>query len=388
MATSAPPSAPTAPILAPPAASARRRVDPGRLRWWAAGAAAWTLLALLSALQSAVFLRTIGEPVVWRTLVPGRLVDWYTCAVFTPVYFWMSRHWPLDRRRWPRHLPLWLAATGVFVVLKYAMLAPLVPLLDPRRPAPGFGRLLASNFISETIIFWVLAGVVHAVVFYRRSREHELRAARLQTQLSEAQLEALGAQLHPHFLFNALQGVSTLIHRDARAADEMLTRLGELLRLTLQRGGRHEVPLDEELVLLGHYLAVIEVRFQDRLAVTLDVPDELRAALVPHFVLQPLVENALQHGIARRGGRGRVEVAAACAGDELLLSVTDDGPGLGDGARGFPREGIGLSNTRRRLAQLYGARAALAVDAAPGGGLRVALRLPHHTTPAGERETA
>jgi LytS/YehU family sensor histidine kinase len=300
----------------------------------------------------------------------------------------MSRHWPLDRGRWARHLPLWLAATGAFVVLKYAMLAPLVPLLDPRRPAPGFGRLLAGNFISETMIFWCLAGVVHAVEFYRRSREHELRAARLQAQLGEAQLEALGAQLHPHFLFNALQGVSTLIHRDARAADEMLTRLGELLRLTLQRGGRHEVPLAEELVLLGHYLAVMEVRFQDRLAVTLDVPAALGEALVPHFVLQPLVENALQHGLARRGGQGRVLIAGARTGDELELAVVDDGPGLGDGARAFPREGVGLSNTRRRLAQLYGARGTLAIEPAPGGGLRVTLRVPYHTTPAVESGVA
>jgi LytS/YehU family sensor histidine kinase len=169
------------------------------------------------------------------------------------------------------------------------------------------------------------------------------------------------------------------MHRDVEAADAMLARLGELLRHTLQEGDRHEVPLREELELLEHYLAIMRVRFQDRLTVVTEAAPETLDALVPHFVLQPLVENALQHGIARRPGAGRVEIRAERVGGELRLSVTDDGPGLTarGGGHAFPREGVGLSNTRARLRQLYGDAQHLSLEPRKGGsGLRVTLVIP------------
>jgi len=211
-----------------------------------------------------------------------------------------------------------------------------------------------------------------------------VQAARLSAELADARLEALAAQLHPHFLFNTLQGISTLLHRDPDAADAMLQRLSELLRRTLRRDGAHEIPLRQEIELLELYVGVVQTRFADRLRVTIHVPPDLEDALVPHFLLQPLVENALQHGIARRAGAGHVEVRADRVGDALTLRVTDDGPGLHGGARSFPREGIGLANTRRRLAQLYGAEQRLDLDAGPDGGLSVTARIPWHVAPVTE----
>lgn len=349
--------------------------------WWLIGFGIWTLLALLVALQSALFLGSIGQPVEWKPLIVGRLADWYTCAVFTPVYFWLVRRFPIDRQHWIRHAPIQLGATCVFVVLKYAMYVPLLRVLLPGYRQPGFSGLLAHNFILENIAFWCLLGVVHAIVFYERYKERESQTAELQARLTAAQLEALAGQLHPHFLFNTLQGVSTLMHRDAQAADRMLAQLSELLRRTLQRGVRQEVELREELEMLGHYVGIMQVRFGDRLTFRTEVEPGSESALVPHFVLQPLVENALHHGIARRAGAGLVIVRAERAGDRLRLLVRDDGPGL-DGPGGSPpAQGIGLSNTRRRMQQLYGEQQQVVLEQLPGGGVQVRLELPFRLSP-------
>lgn len=354
-----------------------------KVRLWVLGALVWTLLALLIALQQGLYLESVGQPVAWNRLILSRLADWYTCAIFTPAYFWLVRRWPLDREHWPRSAPMHLVATCAFVVIKYAF---YVPMQNAIYAGTGrsrtLGDTLASSFIFETVAFGCLLGVVLAVEYYSRLREREVQAARLASQLSDARLDALAAQLHPHFLFNTLQAISTLLHRDAAGADTMLARLSELLRRTLQRGGGHEVTLQEELELLGLYLEIVQTRFADRLTLVRAIAPGLDDALVPHFILQPLVENALEHGIARRGGAGRIAISAIREGDTLLLEVTDDGAGLGATGRGPVRDGIGLTNTRRRLAQLYGAAQSLQLAPGAEGGLTVTLRLPWHTTPA------
>ncbi|HEX8906012.1 MAG TPA: histidine kinase [Longimicrobiaceae bacterium] len=375
--------------LPAPALTAAGGASLRRVAAWAAVLGIWTALALLSVLQTAVYLRDGGQAVRWQPMLVGRLADWYTCAVFTPAYLWIARRFPLDRARWRTSATAILAATVVFVVGKYAMFVPLRRLLFPREDLPSFRSTLAGNFISEALIVWAVFGVVYAVEFYRRDRAREVQASALRAELAEARLDALAAQLHPHFLFNTLHGVSALMHRDAEAADTMLAHLSELLRQALAggaAGGRHEIALDEELAILGHYLAIMKVRFHDRLTVAVDVEPGAEHALVPRFVLQPLVENALRHGIARRPGAGRVEVRARRGdGDVLHLSVTDDGAGLqgdaGDGDR--LREGVGLSNTRRRIGELYGPDARLEVRDRDGGGLTVALAIPFRRAAAG-----
>jgi signal transduction histidine kinase len=348
-----------------------------RTTLWLLGFGVWTLLALLTALQNGLFLGSVGARFSWAALVLGRLADWYSCAVFTPVYFYLVRRYPIDRQHWLGRTPLYLVITAVFVVIKYAMYLPIARSLGDNE-AMTYTGLLARNFLFESIAFWCVLGVVHAIVFYERYQERETQAAELSARLSAAQLEALAGQLHPHFLFNTLQGVSTLMHRDPPAADRMLTRLSDLLRRTLQRGGRQDVPLSEELEMLNNSVGNMQVRFGDRLSFQTEIEPGTEAALVPHFILQPLVENALQHGIGRRAGAGLVLVQSSRVNSTLRLLVRDDGPGLDPANQQSPPEGIGLSNTRLRLQQLYGDAQRVALATQPAGGLDVTLEIPFH----------
>lgn len=349
---------------------------------WGIILAVWTALGFLSVSQSVIYSAYSGQPIHLGALIVARLADWYTCALFTPAFFWLADHWPIDREHWKIGLPVHLAAAMLFVVLKYTLFLQVRLWLRPTGGGPTSLRdFLAAYAINEFLVFLAVIGVVHAVQFYRRFRAREIQAERLRAQLAEARLEALSSQLRPHFLFNTLQGISTLMYRDAPAADAMLGRLSDLLRRSLNQPHRHEVPLAEELATLEDYLGIMRIRFQDRLAVETAVAPDAASALVPRFVLQPLVENALEHGIARRAGAGRIEVRAEREGDSLALSVTDDGAGLG-AAPGFPAEGIGLGNTRLRLEELYGDAHALTLEPLAPGGLRVRVAIPWREAPA------
>ena len=364
--------------LTAPLASART-VPRTRLSFWIAGFIVWTALALLSSLQVAVMFWANGRDIAWATLLPNTLLDWYTCAIFTPAYFWLVRRWPLERARAASVITIYLAITSVFVVLKYALYVPIVNqfLADPG-PTMTLRTALTGSFIRESIAFWCMLAVILCIEYFRTQREREMREARLQTQLAQARLDALAAQLHPHFLFNTIQGISTLIHRDPRAADDMLANLSTLLRHTLQHDEGHEITLAHELELLDLYLDIVQERFGDRLTVNLSIADEANDVLVPRFLLQPLVENALQHGIARSAAASRIDITAARQHDALVLTIADDGPGM-DTHRAFPHEGIGLGNTRNRLAQLYGTAHSLQTESGPRGGFIVTVRVPWRT---------
>jgi two-component system LytT family sensor kinase len=346
-----------------------------RWRRWGVAFLIWTLLGLLGFLESVLWLTSRGEPVDWGRLLFSRMVDWYSCAIFTPICFWLVRRHPIDRQHWLGRGLLYLGCTIVIVFIKYAIYVPVVNLVEVPAHVMDFGRVLFKSFIPEILCFWCLLLAVHAIEFYRRYREREVQAARLLAQLTAAQLEALTAQLHPHFLFNTLHGISTLMHRDVEAADTMLSRLSELLRRTLHRGDRQEVPLKEELDVLSLYIGIVQARFADRLHIETHVPAETTDALVPHLMLQPLVENAVEHGIGRRPGAGRIEIRAEQVNGTLRISVSDDGAGI-NGDPPFPAEGIGLSNTRRRLEQLYGDAHQLELRNRAEGGLTVALTIP------------
>lgn len=371
-------SAPARAAAAVPAVSMLERP----LARWGIVVAVWTALGFLSVSQSVIYFAYSGQPIQLGTLIVARMADWYTCALFTPAFFWLAEHWPIDREHWKIGLPMHLAAAGLFVVLKYTLFLQVRLWLKPTGGGPTSLRdFLAAYAINEFLVFLAVIGVVHAVQFYRRFRTREIQAERLRTQLAEARLEALSSQLRPHFLFNTLQGISTLMYRDAPAADAMLGRLSDLLRRSLNQPHRHEVPLAEELATLDDYIGIMRIRFQDRLAVETAVAPDVSAALVPRFLLQPLVENALEHGIARRAGAGRIEVRAAREGETLALSVTDDGAGLSP-VQGFPSEGIGLGNTRLRLEELYGDAHTLTLESLAAGGLRVRVAIPWREAPA------
>jgi two-component system LytT family sensor kinase len=342
---------------------------------------AWTVLGLLSVAQTALFLTQRGTPVLWGSLVPRMMLDWYTCAVFTPALVWLARRYPLDAAHWRRAVPVTLAVSIVCVVLKYALFVPLQRVFFGTRNltfGQAFTGALAANFFIELMIFWAVIGVVHAYLVTRRLQEREQLATALRARLTEARLEALQGQLRPHFLFNTLHGISTLIHTDPEAADRMVVQLGELLRASLDHSGAQEIRLDDELALLERYLAIMQTRFHDRLQVELDVDPETRDALVPHFILQPLVENAMEHGIARRAGAGRIRITARAdeARGTLRLAVEDDGPG----APNETEAGIGLTNTRLRLQQLYGSHQGLLMTRGALDGVEVQMMLPLRTS--------
>ena len=353
------------------------------LRLTAWGFAVYTVFLILKTASQAAWLASQNQPIPWASMIENRALEEYTCALFFAPLFLAVRRWPLDRQHWQRNLPILLLLSLAFVFIKYAfILRPIYTLIWPTT-APTLSAALLDNTVAVLIDFWTIIGVAHAVEFYRRAQARDLVAADLRTRLSQAQLEVLRAQLHPHFLFNTLNSVATLVHRDADAADRMVTDLADLLRATLEQSGSQEIPLGAELDLLERYVGIVRGRFRDRLTVEYVVPAEVRDALVPQFVLQPLVENALEHGIACRPGPGRVEIRVRRVGDELQISVSDDGLGLHGAASSG--HGVGLTNMRSRLAELYGTgnRVSL-VPASPEGGAVAVVTLPfrRRATPA------
>jgi signal transduction histidine kinase len=337
---------------------------------WLLGLLTWTVLGLLSAAQNAAWRAFNGRPVEWLVILPNSLADWLTCGMFTPGFYWMVQRFPIRGERWWTRLPIHLGASLVFVFLKVSVYAPLFNLLNPEMHRT-FSVVLFGGFYADMLAYWASVGVIHAIEYYRESRARELETTRLA-------LENLRAQLQPHFLFNTLQSISTLIYRDQAAADRMLTDLSDLLRLSLRSTASQEVPLREELAFLERYLDIMRVRFGDRLVIAVEADADVREALVPSLVLQPIVENAITHGMADRPDIGHVAVRVRRAGGSLELEVSDDGPGVGSAA---PTNGIGLANTRERIARLYGG--AGRVETLANGGFTLRLSIPFRLTAEG-----
>jgi LytS/YehU family sensor histidine kinase len=220
--------------------------------------------------------------------------------------------------------------------------------------------------------------IVHALGYYRRYQTEMLSRSRLQSQLSQAQLQALKMQLHPHFLFNTLHSISALLNQDREAARSMIARLGDFLRLTLENSGTQEVSLEKEMDFLKCYLEIERIRFQDRLTTLLDVEPSALDVQVPNLILQPIVENAIRHGIAPRSTPGQIEIQAKHLDNMLRIRVRDNGPGLSPNQNGHRKngKGLGLANTRARLEQLYGDAHHFELVNAPDGGLIVTLDIP------------
>jgi two-component system LytT family sensor kinase len=342
---------------------------------WVAGVAIWTALPLLFATQTAIWLSYRNEPVVWSDLLTYRIADWYTCGLFVPLLIWITRRWPVDLQHLATRLPAHVLFLIAISAAKIAVFEPVRGLVGVRQL--GLTSALIGGLITEIVAFGATAAAIHALEFYRRYRERELQAQQLQARLTDAQLRALRAQLNPHFLFNTLNAVTTLLHRDPHRADAMLTRLGELLRLTLRADPDHEIPLAEEVALLERYLDIMRMRFPDRLTVRTSVHPDVEQALVPSFVLQPLVENAFEHGVAHTTGPATIDVDASPSRDGrfVQLQVRDNGPGLSAPMNGNG-QGVGIANTRQRLSEMYGVEGTLEIISAPGGGTLVELRVP------------
>jgi two-component system LytT family sensor kinase len=307
-------------------------------------------------------------------------VTWYAVVVAFPFLLWGARHIDVSHERRRRAVLLGLGMLITFVAATAATEYFIVYGVTPGRP--GFLQYFPVG-LRENVLPWLAAaGIVVAVEARRRSVHATLERERLRAEVAEQRLIALTGQLHPHFLFNTLQGISTLIHRDAEAADEMLAKLSDLLRDVLRHRHHVLVPIEDELRFVRTYLEIAQLRFADRLTFELDVAPEVAEASVPLFILQPLVENALSHGIGGRARGGRVRVRAWKAADRLLMEVADDGAGLPNGAPA--REGIGLSNTRERLRASYGDDQRLTIEGRTGGGTVARIEIPYrrHKVPS------
>jgi signal transduction histidine kinase len=336
-------------------------------------------LALFTTLQLVLTFKYRGSDLTVREAILSGAATRYPWLVLAPLVFWLCRRFRFDGGPWWRsaavHLPASFVFGGLWSVLRW--LESFVPLVD-EKPL-DLERIAIAHLYLWFLSYWILVGVHEAWRNYRRFTVGELRASQLEARLAQAQLEVLKGQLHPHFLFNTLHAISTLIHRDPEAADEMLAQLSDLLRMTLATVGVQEVPLQQELEFLHRYLDIQQTRFADRLKVVVDVPPETLDVRVPNQVLQPLVENAIHHGVDARRGDGLVEIRARAEGDMLRLEVRDDGPGLKATTGAAPKppgSGIGLSNTRARLHELYGPKSALELANYPAGGTLVSLLIP------------
>ena len=349
-------------------------------------ALAWTLVGLVSGSKASVlFVRYLTAPVSRAALVWWQVAVWWLWGLFTPLVLALGRRFPLERDRLRRNAWLHIAGSLLFAAAHMAVSSYTGQLVLPvdmgRLPfRTVFLNTVLNDLHFELLIYWGVLGSGYAYNYYRRYRERELAAAHLQRQLAEAQLQALKMQLHPHFLFNTLNTIATLARKqEMDAVVQMLAGLGDLLRHTLEQADKQEVPLREELDFIERYLALEQARFHDRLTVRMKIAPETLTAAVPSLILQPLVENAVRHGVTKHATAGVIEISAARAAGKLRLLVSDDGPGLPD-AFSVETEGIGLRNTRARLARLYGDEHSFALR--NGVGLTVEMVIPFHALAA------
>ena len=344
-----------------------------------------TVLGFFSAFTAYYYVTTFGageRPASFPLLLLLNLNYWYSWALLTPGILWLARRFPFERGAWLRSVPAHVA--GVFAAtLAHVSLNVPAPteIYTWSGESTGvwstvFQRMFFLNFDWEMMTYWTIVGVSYAARYHYEAQDRALRASRLETRLIEAQLQTLQRQLQPHFLFNTLNTISALMHRDVEAADAMLARLGDLLRMSFETLGVQEVSLAQELDFLRKYVAIEQARFRDRLDVTFEVGEDVLDCPVPNLLLQPLVENAIRHGIGPRIGPGHVWVRAARTGSVLELEVRDDGVGVPAAKLSDLEQGVGLSNTRSRLVHLYGAGHRFEVRRPAGGGLSVVIAIP------------
>jgi signal transduction histidine kinase len=354
----------------------------------------WTFLAILTAANAVLDPRGRGAvpQFAWGP-VGFAFLQYYLWAALTPPLFVLASRFSLERDRLQRLLLL--VAVGVLLAIGMEMIAGYLRfelLYDGPRRGP-FGGRGGGPFVGLRRLFWLddltvfiaimAAGIARDYFWRYRGRLEETarlqaQAAELQAQLAHAHLAALRSQLDPHFLFNTLHAISSLVERDPRGVRRMIARLSELLRSTLDGAQEQETTLEEELSFLHRYLEIMEIRFQGRLQVELRVSSAALDAMVPTLILQPLVENAVKHGVSKVEGTGRIVISAERDGERVVLEVRDNGPGL-DARVDESADGIGLRNTRARLAQLYGTSQRLSLEPAAGGGVVVTVTIPYHT---------
>lgn len=353
----------------------------------------WPLLGLVFGGQFYLFTLQSGYQVSWVKVLAWEVTRWSLWALLVPFIVSFARRLPIRSQNRTRPI-LTHAVVSVLCSLLHLVLFTTFAMLETKWTgaiSPNLTGGFVKNLIPEgwrifrtvfTLDFHIGVLVYWSILVVCQALDSSRRAAQLKTQLATAQLDALKMQLHPHFLFNTLNSITALLHQDVEAADEMIGELGNFLRMTLKNQGGNEVGLQEELKFLNSYLQIQKVRFQDKLAVTFSVQPETLDARVPNLILQPIVENSIRYAISPRKDPGQIEVRAWKDNGRLHIQILDDGPGISGNGNENPKEGIGLSNVRSRLEQLYGTDYVFKLSNRSQGGLSVELEIAFRTEPA------
>jgi two-component system LytT family sensor kinase len=358
----------------------------GKSVWmiWLISYTVWIFLAFLAGFSMYRFNLLFWKPSasLWDE-VRLPLINYLIFATFTPVVLQISLRYPIERSNW--RWRSFLYGTGALVFASgHAFVRMLVyPVIDnmTKNPFPVgwslFGRLFLYNFLDDCVaVYLPVVAIAHVLWYYHEFRDRDLRTSQLETRLAQAQLKALKSQLQPHFLFNTLHSISTLMLTNVQAADTMLVRLSDLLRMSLESNTVQETTLNREMQFVNGYLEIEKMRFGDRLQVRCEVHPDTLDARVPHLLLQPLVENAIRHGASRNAKGGEVWITAMRRGDELHIEVGDNGPGFSPNPDWNAKHGLGLNATRERLRGFYGDRQRLDIHSAPGRGTTISIQLP------------
>ena len=340
-------------------------------RWckWVLFILGWAALTLLFTPEAYLYFYLRRQPIPWRETFQLTLVNSGIALLFLPGIVWLTRRFPVERKTWPKALAVHIPACLLFS-MGHSFLY-----WTTCYASNELGETLFFRFHPNLLTYWAIVGFTEAVDYFERYTQRE-------RELANAQLLLLKSQLHPHFLFNSLHTISAMMHEDVGAADQMLTRLSDLLRLTIDSIGQHEVTLRQELEFVQKYLEIEDIRFQERIALDLRVASETLDAMVPSMVLQPLVENSIRHGFGATRRGGAILLEAKRAGDTLVLTVADNGKGFAGDVLATPDDGLGLANTRRRIEQIYGPGHSLHCSNLATSGASVVIQIPFHTATA------
>ncbi len=351
---------------------------------WLISYTVWIFLAFMAGFSMYRFNLLFWKPSasLWDE-VRLPLINYLIFATFTPVLLQISLRYPIERSNWRWRSLLYCAGAFVFAsghALVRMLVYPVIDNMTKQAFPVGwslFGRLFLYNFLDDAVaVYLPVVAIAHVLWYYNEFRDRDLRTSQLETRLAQAQLKALKSQLQPHFLFNTLHSISTLMLTNVQAADSMLVRLSDLLRMSLEDNTVQETTLNREIQFVNGYLEIEKMRFGDRLQVRCDVHPDTLDARVPHLLLQPLVENAIRHGASRRAKGGEVWITAVRQDDELRIEVGDNGPGFTPNPDWNAKHGLGLNATRERLRVFYGGRQRFDIHSTPGRGTTVSIQLP------------
>ena len=349
----------------------------------------WTLVSIIFAGIS--YAAAIGEnnkEFGFASALRLNLVQFYLWAILAPLVFRFSRRFPIELRplnvrNLLLYFPALISFAGIHQLIQLAVLWSITPRWRQKYPAliDCYRAYFAFGFYIDLIIALLIVIAVHTLLYYQSFRASELAQSSLKAQLAQAQLRALKMQLHPHFLFNTLHSISSLVLEDPPKANSMIARLGDFLRLTIDNSDQQLVTLKEETEFLRCYLDIEQVRFGDRLTVTFELEPQTLSAQVPHLILQPVVENAIQHAIAPRSTRGHINIEAKRLNSLLRVAISDNGPGISSNANLPWKQGVGLTNVRTRLQQIYGPDFRFELMNTKGGGVTAFMEIPFEREP-------